>query len=148
EGSVILTIEVSDGIVANAPEQAQATEQKTDQKNVSSTSEFEIKQTTSQHVHSEQHNGPVKDVSSKAHASPSIRRFARELGVNLDLITGSGPKHRILKEDVQAYVKSQFSRERSDSTEAGLNLLPWPQINFAKFGSIELKPLKRIQQIS
>ena len=49
--------------------------------------------------------------SSKAHASPSIRRFARELGVNLDLITGSGPKHRILKEDVQAYVKTELSKQ-------------------------------------
>ncbi|MBK9662570.1 MAG: 2-oxo acid dehydrogenase subunit E2 [Nitrosomonas sp.] len=84
----------------------------------------------------------------KAHASPSIRRFARELGVNLDLIMGSGPKHRILKEDVQAYVKTELSKARSNGTGLGLNLLPWPQVNFAKFGPIELKALTRIKQIS
>lgn len=90
----------------------------------------------------------VSNAPSKAHASPSIRRFARELGVNLDLITGSGPKHRILKEDVQAYVKAELSKSRSTGTGAALNLLPWPQVNFAKFGPVELKPLSRIKQIS
>lgn len=91
---------------------------------------------------------PVSNVSSKAHASPSIRRFARELGVNLDLITGSGPKHRILKEDVQAYVKAELAKSRGTGAGAALNLLPWPQVNFAKFGPVELKPLTRIKQIS
>ena len=90
----------------------------------------------------------VSNAPSKAHASPSIRRFARELGVNLDLITGSGPKHRILKEDVQAYVKAELSKSRGTGTGAALNLLPWPQVNFAKFGPVELKPLSRIKQIS
>jgi len=90
----------------------------------------------------------VSNTPSKAHASPSIRRFARELGVNLDLITGSGPKHRILKEDVQAYVKAELSKSRGTGTGAALNLLPWPQVNFAKFGPVELKPLTRIKQIS
>jgi len=83
-----------------------------------------------------------------AHASPSIRRFARELGVNLNAITGSGPKHRILKEDVQAYVKNELSKSRDNGSGTALNLLPWPQVNFAKFGPIELKPLSRIKQIS
>ncbi|MBX9917293.1 MAG: dihydrolipoyllysine-residue acetyltransferase [Nitrosomonas sp.] len=90
----------------------------------------------------------VSNAPSKAHASPSIRRFAREFGVNLDLITGSGPKHRILKEDVQAYVKAELSKSRGTGTGAALNLLPWPQVNFAKFGPVELKPLTRIKQIS
>lgn len=87
-------------------------------------------------------------VSAKAHASPSIRRFARELGVNLDLVTGSGLKHRILKEDVQAYVKSELSKTKGAGVGGALNLLPWPQVDFAKFGPIELKSLTRIRQIS
>ena len=90
----------------------------------------------------------VLPVSTKAHASPSIRRFARELGVNLDRITGSGPKHRILKEDVQAYVKAELSKLRNAGSGAELNLLPWPQVNFAKFGPVELQSLARIKQIS
>lgn len=85
---------------------------------------------------------------SKAHASPSIRRFARELGVNLDLVTGSGLKHRILKEDVQAYVKAELSKSRTAGSGVALDLLPWPQVNFAKFGPVELKSLTRIKQIS
>lgn len=91
---------------------------------------------------------PTTQVPSLAHASPSIRRFARELGVNLNAITGSGPKHRILKEDVQAYVKNELSKSRGNGSGSALNLLPWPQVNYAKFGPIELKPLTRIKQIS
>lgn len=87
-------------------------------------------------------------VPSKAHASPSIRRFARELGVNLDLVTGSGPKHRILKEDVQAYVKAELAKSKTNGNGAALDLLPWPQVNFAKFGAIEIQSLTRIKQIS
>ncbi len=88
-------------------------------------------------------------VTTKAHAGPSVRRFARELGVNLNLITGSGPKQRILKEDVQAYVKAELSKGQGDDySGAALNLLPWPQIDFAKFGPVELKSLTRIKQIA
>lgn len=83
---------------------------------------------------------------AKAHASPSVRRFARELGVNLGLVKGSGPKQRILKEDVQAFVKTELSKPRGGGTE--LNLLPWPQVDFAKFGPVELKPLSRIKKMS
>ena len=90
----------------------------------------------------------IGTVSTKAHASPSIRRLAREFGVNLDLVIGSGPKHRILKEDVQAYVKSELSKKRSSGLGSALDLLPWPQVDFAKFGPIELKSLTRIRQIS
>ncbi len=91
-------------------------------------------------------------VSSKAHAGPSVRRFARELGVNLDLITGSGPKQRILKEDVQAFVKAKLSQVQMDSKNTGmgaaLDLLPWPQVDFAKHGPVEIKSLSRIKQIA
>ena len=81
------------------------------------------------------------------HASPSVRRFSRELGVDLSKVTGTGPKQRILKEDVQAFVKQALANERS-SSGGMLDLLPWPHVDFAKFGPVELKSLSRIRQIS
>ena len=93
-------------------------------------------------------SSPIDEATfSNAHASPSVRRFARELGVNLGLVEGSGPKQRILREDIQAYVKAELSKPRSGGG-AELNLLPWPHVNFAKFGPVELKPLSRIKKIS
>jgi pyruvate dehydrogenase E2 component (dihydrolipoamide acetyltransferase) len=83
---------------------------------------------------------------AKAHASPSVRKFARELGVNLGLVNGTGPKQRILREDVQAYVKAELSKPRGAGAE--LNLLPWPQVDFAKFGPVQVRPLSRIKKIS
>jgi pyruvate dehydrogenase E2 component (dihydrolipoamide acetyltransferase) len=87
-----------------------------------------------------------------AHASPSVRKFARELGVNLALITGSGPKNRILQEDVQAFVKGELSKPRTENMGAGiaasLAALPMPVIDFSQFGEIETKPLSRIKKIS
>ncbi|MCP5449919.1 MAG: dihydrolipoyllysine-residue acetyltransferase [Gammaproteobacteria bacterium] len=93
---------------------------------------------------------------AKVHASPSIRRFARELGVDLTrLAKGSGPKGRILKEDVQAFVKGVMTGATPAAAPAGgvtgggiLDLLPWPSVDFAKFGPVEAKPLPRIKKIS
>ena len=90
------------------------------------------------------------------HASPSVRKFARELGVDLNQVKGSGPKGRITQLDVQGYVKSVMSgTTASPSGQAalagsgiGLDLLPWPQVDFAKFGPIDPKPLSRIKKIS
>ena len=81
-----------------------------------------------------------------AHASPSVRRFARELGVDLPRVKGTGPKERILKEDVQHYVKGELSRPPGRGT--GLNLLPLPQVDFARFGPITQQPLSRIRKLS
>lgn len=93
--------------------------------------------------------------SHKVHASPSIRKFARELGVDLSQVTGSGPKDRVLLDDVQGYVKGVIrnggaasSASGSASSGAGLLLLPWPPLDFSKFGSTELQPLSRIKKIS
>ena len=83
---------------------------------------------------------------NKAHAGPSVRRFARELGVNLALVRGSGLKQRILREDVQSYVKNELSKPRGGG--ADLNLLPWPQVNFSKFGPVESRPLSRIKKMA
>ncbi len=147
QGTVILIIQISNS--APVETSHQAAEIAPIQKDIAAQPEIEVKQAATQPIQNlPQNTSPVINTFSKAHASPSIRRFARELGVNLDLITGSGPKHRILKEDVQAYVKNELSKSRSDGTGSALNLLPWPQVNFAKFGPIELKPLTRIKQIS
>jgi pyruvate dehydrogenase E2 component (dihydrolipoamide acetyltransferase) len=93
-------------------------------------------------------------LGAKTHASPSVRLLARELGVDLSRVTPSGPKSRILKEDVSAYVKGVLSAGPAASAAAaaalggGLDLLPWPKVNFAKFGAVEVKPLSRIAKIS
>ncbi len=87
----------------------------------------------------------------RAHASPSVRRFARELGVDVALVKGTGPKGRILQQDVQNYVKGALAQPRPAAPAgggAGLELLPWPQVDFAKFGQVESKPLSRIKKIS
>ncbi len=83
-----------------------------------------------------------------AHASPSVRRFARELGVDLSKVTGSGPKNRILREDVQTYVKTELVRPRAAAGGIGLNLPPPPQVDFAKFGPVQMQPLSRIKKLS
>ncbi len=88
-----------------------------------------------------------------AHASPGVRRFARELGVDLGQVTGSGPKSRILKEDVQAFVKGVMSGGAVSAVPAAgaglaLGLPAWPVVDFAKFGPIEKQPLSRIKKIS
>ncbi len=88
-----------------------------------------------------------------AHASPGVRLFARELGVNLAKVTaGTGRKGRIMKEDVQAYVKAALAAPVATASAAGsglgLQLLPWPVVDFAKFGPVEVKPLSRINKIA
>jgi pyruvate dehydrogenase E2 component (dihydrolipoamide acetyltransferase) len=92
---------------------------------------------------------PAVARTGKSHASPAVRRFARELGVDLERVSGTGPKNRILKEDVQNFVKQTINEPRS-SAGAGLalNLGEAPQIDFAKFGEIEEQPLGRIKKIS
>ncbi|MEY8199426.1 MAG: dihydrolipoyllysine-residue acetyltransferase, partial [Colwellia sp.] len=88
------------------------------------------------------------------YTSPSIRRIAREFGVDLSLVKGSGKKDRILKEDIQSYVKYELSRPKANagnaiaSGEGGLQLVSAKAIDFSKFGDIETKPLTRIQKIS
>ncbi len=93
-------------------------------------------------------------LGGRIHASPSVRVHARELGVDLAQVKGSGPKGRILKSDVNAFVKSAMTsgaaagRGSAATLGGGLDLLPWPKVDFAKFGDIEVKPLSRIRKIS
>jgi pyruvate dehydrogenase E2 component (dihydrolipoamide acetyltransferase) len=95
-----------------------------------------------------------KENHEYAHASPVVRRIAREFGVNLSKVKGTGRKSRILREDVQSYVKEALKRLESGAAASGsgdgsaLGLLPWPKIDFSKFGDIETKPLSRIKKIS
>ena len=101
---------------------------------------------------------PKQPASKTAYASPSVRQFARELDVNLDNVTGTGPKNRILQDDVRAYIKAVMNgaaacptpnvAQSSTSLGGGLDLLPWPQIDFSKFGDIDVQPLSRIKKIS
>ncbi|MBI4808547.1 MAG: dihydrolipoyllysine-residue acetyltransferase [Nitrosomonadales bacterium] len=93
---------------------------------------------------------PTAPVSSgaSAHASPSIRRFARELGVNLAQVGGSGEKGRVTKDDVQNFVKRSLAGGGTSTGGTLPGLLPWPDVDFAKFGAIEAKPLSRIKKIS
>ncbi len=88
----------------------------------------------------------------KAHASPSMRAFARELGVDLMKVTASGPKNRITREDINAFVKCVMQAPPPAAPAAGggtgLDLLPWPKVDFTKFGAVERKPLSRIRKLS
>jgi pyruvate dehydrogenase E2 component (dihydrolipoamide acetyltransferase) len=90
----------------------------------------------------------------KSHASPSVRKFARELGVELLRVSGSGPKGRILLDDVQGFVKGVMSGSSAAPVAGGggggmgMSLLPWPSLDFSKFGETELQPLSRIKKIS
>lgn len=91
---------------------------------------------------------------SRAHASPSVRKFGRELGVDLSRVQGTGPKGRILLEDVQGFVKgvmaggAAVTASAASSTGMGMSLLPWPSLDFAKFGETSLEALSRIKKIS
>jgi pyruvate dehydrogenase E2 component (dihydrolipoamide acetyltransferase) len=100
---------------------------------------------------------PAAPGGALAHASPSVRKFARELGVPLEEVKGTGPKGRITQEDVQAFTKAVMSGAASTRAAAGrapagggegLGLLPWPKVDFTKFGPVERKDLGRIKKIS
>ncbi|WCP67556.1 pyruvate dehydrogenase complex dihydrolipoyllysine-residue acetyltransferase [Vibrio tubiashii] len=100
--------------------------------------------------------GDFQENNEYAHASPVVRRLAREFGVNLSKVKGTGRKSRILKEDVQSYVKDALKRLESGTGAAAsgkgdgaaLGLLPWPKVDFSKFGETEVQKLSKIKKIS
>jgi pyruvate dehydrogenase E2 component (dihydrolipoamide acetyltransferase) len=148
EGTVILTLEESDQ--PKPAESKEATITKTS--SVNSDERAEAAAPTAAPT-----AAPVLDPEDKiaggsaAHASPGVRRFARELGINIGVVPGSGPKNRILKEDIQAFVKRSIQGGNNNTpTEPtlGLNIPPWPVIDFEKFGSVEKKVLSRIKKLS
>jgi pyruvate dehydrogenase E2 component (dihydrolipoamide acetyltransferase) len=102
---------------------------------------------------------PTAPTGVLPHASPSVRKFARELGVPLEEVKGSGPKDRITQEDVQSFTRSVMAGQAQTKASAaakasaggggvGLDLLPWPKVDFTKFGPVERKDLSRIKKIS
>jgi len=148
EGVPILSLEVSDGAPAPSAPQKPAAPAPAAQ-----TAAPAAKPTPAPApAPSPQPVGPIDEAGfSKAHASPSVRRFARELGVDLARVKGSGPKERILKEDIATFVKNALAQPAGISGGgAGLALgLPaWPQVDFAKFGPVETQPMSRIKKIS
>ncbi|RST51185.1 dihydrolipoyllysine-residue acetyltransferase [Variovorax sp. DXTD-1] len=107
------------------------------------------------------HEPTVAPTGKLPHASPSVRKFARELGVPLEEVKGSGPKGRITQEDVQSFTKAVMSGQASTKASAAkapaggggadgaaLGLIPWPKVDFAKFGAVERKDLSRIKKLS
>ena len=107
------------------------------------------------------HNPTIAPTTALPHASPSVRKYARELGVPLAEVKGSGAKGRITQEDVQAFTQAVMAGSlqtqaqaakapaaSSAGTGVGMDLLPWPKVDFSKFGAVEAKPLSRIKKIS
>ncbi|MGV3344993.1 pyruvate dehydrogenase complex dihydrolipoyllysine-residue acetyltransferase [Enterobacteriaceae bacterium LUAb1] len=136
-GSVMMTFEVEEAVSVAAPAVKQAA--------VAAQSEpkaaVPVKTADKQEAFAEN--------DAYVHATPLIRRMARELGINLAKVKSSGRKGRILKEDVQAYVKEAVQRAESVTASGGLpGMLPWPKIDFSKFGETEEVELGRIQKLS
>ncbi|HET8723305.1 MAG TPA: dihydrolipoyllysine-residue acetyltransferase [Anaeromyxobacteraceae bacterium] len=90
--------------------------------------------------------GAEPPATGLVHASPSVRKLARELGVDLSRVTGSGPRGRVLQEDVQRFVKQALAGQVASGP--GLDLLPWPRVDFSRFGPVETRPLSRIRKIA
>ncbi len=152
QGTLVVKLETSGGSSSSAAEKpAEAPKQEAPKQE-------KTKQASQQEA--SQGRSPVPPApeaknTGKAHASPSVRRIAREFGVDLTQVSGSGPKNRILKEDVQAYVKAELAKPRtaaaSGSAPVGDNVLqivPVKPVDHSKFGEIEEQPLSRIQKIS
>jgi pyruvate dehydrogenase E2 component (dihydrolipoamide acetyltransferase) len=144
EGSVILTLATSgDGAATAQPASARAPEP--------AAAAEPAPASAPTRAEPERPRSPVEPARDGAvvHASPSVRRFGRELGVDLRRVRGSGPHERVTKEDVQNFVKSALSESAPSGAGAlPFKLPPWPKLDFAQFGPIERAPLSRIKKIS
>ena len=152
EGSLVIKLETSSGAPApvTAPESKPAPTPAASKPVVA-----KVAATTAPTISPVPHHPQAGETTKgKIYASPSIRRIAREFGVDLTLVAGTGHKKRILKEDIQSYVKYELSRPKANagtsvaSGEGGLQVVSAKAIDFSKFGEIETKPLTRIQKIS
>ena len=152
EGAAILSLEIIEG--AAAPVSATAVPQKPASPAPAPPPAVQTPAPAAAPAPTPQNSTPAainEEGFSRAHASPSARRFARELGVDLARVKGSGPKQRILQEDIAGFVKTALAQPSAASAGgAGLSLgLPaWPQVDFAKFGPVETLALSRIRKIS
>jgi pyruvate dehydrogenase E2 component (dihydrolipoamide acetyltransferase) len=149
EGAPILVLEEAGGVPMAAVAPAAAPARETPPPDMTRSVEMPVPARTPPVPAEVSGSGPA---TLRPHASPSVRKFARELGVDLVRVTGTGPKGRILVTDVQAFVKGALARGPAAAAAApaagGLSVLPWPQVDFAKFGPIETQPLSRIKKIS
>jgi pyruvate dehydrogenase E2 component (dihydrolipoamide acetyltransferase) len=146
EGSLIVTIEAGAGAAKAAPATTEAPAQQTATPAAPAPAARPAPAAIAPQVPAPT---PATASSGSAHASPSIRRFARELGVNLAQVKGSGEKGRITKDDVQNFVKQSLAQPQGATGGGGMpGMLPWPEVDFAKFGEVESKPLSRIKKIS
>ena len=151
EGSLVLTLEVA-GAAAPVPAPS-APAASTPAPTVSTAPAAPVAAKAPPVPHHPSAGAPPK--TGKVHASPSVRRLAREFGVDLTQVTGSGRKNRIVKEDVQSYVKYELSRPKmtpgsnvASGSGGGLQVLAPPKVDFSKFGEVEEVPLTRIQKLS
>jgi pyruvate dehydrogenase E2 component (dihydrolipoamide acetyltransferase) len=159
EGAVVLVIEESGAGLASAPSTVQSAPAATVAK-VESVAVPPPAPAPARSIEPPVFRAPASPVgntsaetdSTASHASPSVRKFARELGVTVHQVQGSGPKGRITQEDVQAFVKAAMSgggvSNTSSGSLGGLNLIPWPKVDFSKFGEIERQPLNRIKKLT
>ena len=156
QGTLVVKLETSGGSSSSAAEKPAEAPKHEETKQDSQ--QEETKQASQQEA--SQGRSPVPPApeaknTGKAHASPSVRRIAREFGVDLTQVNGSGPKNRILKEDVQAYVKAELAKPRTAAASGGapvgdnvLQIVPVKPVDHSKFGEIEEQKLSRIQKIS
>ncbi len=148
EGSVILMLEGEEGQqVESAKPQAEQQPNPASEVVVEAHSEPVVSEASELEVR------PANELvatplGGKAHASPAIRRYARELGVDLSQVSGSGPKGRVVKEDVKRFVKKALSSGAPAAAAAGSGIPPIPKVDYSQFGEIEAEPLTRIQKIS
>jgi len=167
KGSLVLMLEVEDAEAASTEEDSA---QNTADSNDAASSKVDNTEAESSSKARDTSSAPAQKVppvphhpsaggkvsTGKVHASPSVRRLAREFGVDLTQVEGSGRKNRVQKEDVQSFVKYELSRPKmnpgssagSGSTGGGLQVLAQPKVDFAKFGEVEEVPLTRIQKLS
>jgi pyruvate dehydrogenase E2 component (dihydrolipoamide acetyltransferase) len=167
KGSLVLMLEV-EGAEAESTQDDSSSEDSSDaaaSKSDNSSSESSSKSSETSSAPAQTQKAPPvphhpsaggKVSTGKVHASPSVRRLAREFGVDLTQVEGSGRKNRVQKEDVQSFVKYELSRPKmnpgssagSGNTGGGLQVLAQPKVDFAKFGEVEEVPLTRIQKLS
>jgi pyruvate dehydrogenase E2 component (dihydrolipoamide acetyltransferase) len=150
-GSLIMVFETAGDASADA---APAAEPKAEAKAETKTEAAPAKTETAPAASAASGSDGFVENSAYAHASPVIRRLAREFGVNLAKVKGTGRKGRVVKEDVQNYVKQLVKQVESGAVSSGagnsmgFDLIAWPKVDFSKFGEVEAKPLSRIQKLS
>jgi len=152
EGDILITIEASDAADSEAATEQATAEQAPAEAAAAEPAKTEpaaapapVKQAASPRRSPTASITIDEDAFSKAHASPSVRKFARELGADLSQMKGSGAKGRILKEDVKAWVKQALAK---DSQGGGLGIEPIPEIDYSQFGDIDIQPLSRINKLT